>query len=131
MRKIIVGARISMDSIVQAPSGPAEDVDKAFKFGGWARPFQDQDSKVSSTTSVARRSASLRRALSAVSPQTRPWASPSSHSAPGPFWRWPAAMRPSVRTSSPGSRRGSSPGPGSGSKCAGCSTSCRGCASVA
>ena len=43
MRKIIVGARISMDSVVQAPSGPAEDVDKGFRFGGWARPFQDQD----------------------------------------------------------------------------------------
>ncbi len=43
MRKIIVGARISMDGVMQAPSGPAEDVDKGFKFGGWARPFQDQD----------------------------------------------------------------------------------------
>jgi len=43
MRKIIVGARISMDGVMQAPSGPAEDVDKAFKFGGWARRFQDQD----------------------------------------------------------------------------------------
>ena len=43
MRKIIVGARISMDGVMQAPSGPAEDVDKGFKFGGWAKPFQDQD----------------------------------------------------------------------------------------
>ena len=43
MRKIIVGARISMDGVTQAPSGPAEDLDKGFEFGGWARPFQDQD----------------------------------------------------------------------------------------
>ena len=43
MRKIIVGARVSMDGVMQAPSGPAEDVDKGFKFGGWARPIQDQD----------------------------------------------------------------------------------------
>jgi len=43
MRKIIVGARISMDGVMQAPSGPAEDLDKGFEFGGWARPFQDQD----------------------------------------------------------------------------------------
>jgi dihydrofolate reductase len=43
MRKIIVGARVSMDGVMQAPSGPIEDVDKGFKFGGWARPFQDQD----------------------------------------------------------------------------------------
>src|SRR6266516_1166837 len=43
MRKIIVGARISMDGVMQAPSGPADDLDKGFKFGGWARPYQDQD----------------------------------------------------------------------------------------
>ena len=43
MRKIIVGARVSMDGVMQAPSGPIEDLDKGFKFGGWARPYQDQD----------------------------------------------------------------------------------------
>jgi dihydrofolate reductase len=43
MRKIIVGARVSLDGVMQAPSGPSEDIDKGFKFGGWARPFQDQD----------------------------------------------------------------------------------------
>jgi hypothetical protein len=40
MRKIIVGARVSMDGVMQAPSGPSEDLDKGFKFGGWARPYQ-------------------------------------------------------------------------------------------
>jgi hypothetical protein len=32
-----------MDGVMQAASGPSEDLDKAFKFGGWARPYQDQD----------------------------------------------------------------------------------------
>ena len=39
MRKIIVGARVSMDGVMQAPMAPSE----GFKFGGWARPYQDQD----------------------------------------------------------------------------------------
>jgi dihydrofolate reductase len=43
MRKIIVGARVSMDGVMQAPSGPIEDADKGFKFGGWSRPYQDRD----------------------------------------------------------------------------------------
>jgi hypothetical protein len=34
MRKIIVGAMVSMDSVMQAPGGPAEDSTKCFKFGG-------------------------------------------------------------------------------------------------
>jgi hypothetical protein len=41
--KLIVGARISMDDVMQAPSGPAEDLDKGFNFGRWSRPYQDQD----------------------------------------------------------------------------------------
>ena len=39
MRKIIVGARVSMDGVMQEPMGPRE----GFKVGGWARPYQDQD----------------------------------------------------------------------------------------
>jgi hypothetical protein len=39
MRKIIVGARVSMDGVMQEPMGPSE----GFKLGGWARPYQDQD----------------------------------------------------------------------------------------
>lgn len=41
MRKIIVGAQISMDGIMQAPGGPQEDPTKGFKFGGWAMPYFD------------------------------------------------------------------------------------------
>ena len=39
MRKIIVGAQISMDGVMQAPGGPWEDPTKSFKFGGWAMPY--------------------------------------------------------------------------------------------
>jgi dihydrofolate reductase len=41
MRKIIVGAQVSMDGVMQAPGGPAEDPTKGFKFGGWAMPYFD------------------------------------------------------------------------------------------
>ena len=34
MRKIIVGAQLSIDGVMQAPGGPAEDPTKGFKFGG-------------------------------------------------------------------------------------------------
>jgi dihydrofolate reductase len=44
MRKIIVGAQVSIDGIMQAPGGPTEDPTKGFKFGGWAMPFFDQES---------------------------------------------------------------------------------------
>src|SRR5919197_617006 len=39
MRRIIVGARVSMDGVMQEPMGPSE----GFKLGGWSRPYQDQD----------------------------------------------------------------------------------------
>src|SRR4030095_5136851 len=42
MRKIIVGAQVSMDGIMQAPGGPTEDPTQGFKFGGWSMPYFDQ-----------------------------------------------------------------------------------------
>ena len=42
LRKIIVGAQVSMDGVMQGPGGPTEDPTKAFKFGGWAMPYFDQ-----------------------------------------------------------------------------------------
>src|SRR4030095_10845660 len=44
MRKIIVGAQVSMDGVMQAPGGPTEDPTGGFKFGGWAMPYGDQGS---------------------------------------------------------------------------------------
>src|SRR6266567_1218824 len=42
MRKIIVGAQVSMDGVMQAPGGPTEDPTKGFEFGGWSMPYFDQ-----------------------------------------------------------------------------------------
>jgi dihydrofolate reductase len=41
MRKIIVGAQVSMDGVMQAPGGPTEDPTRGFRFGGWAMPYFD------------------------------------------------------------------------------------------
>src|SRR5216110_3495451 len=43
MRKIVVGAQVSMDGVMQAPGGPWEDPTKGFKFGGWVMPYFDQE----------------------------------------------------------------------------------------
>jgi dihydrofolate reductase len=42
VRKIVVGAQVSMDGVMQAPGGPWEDPTKGFKFGGWVMPYFDQ-----------------------------------------------------------------------------------------
>jgi dihydrofolate reductase len=42
VRKIIVGAQVSMDGIMQAPGGPWEDPTRGFKFGGWVMPYFDE-----------------------------------------------------------------------------------------
>src|SRR5258705_568858 len=42
MRKIIVGAQVSVDGVMQAPGGPTEDPTKGFKFGGWVMPYFDR-----------------------------------------------------------------------------------------
>src|SRR5437762_10883801 len=43
MRKIIVGAMVSLDGVMQAPGGPTEDPTEGFKFGGWQMPYLDQE----------------------------------------------------------------------------------------
>lgn len=43
MRKIIVGAFVSMDGVMQAPGGPDEDPTGGFKYGGWVAPMADTD----------------------------------------------------------------------------------------
>lgn len=42
MRKIVVGAFMSLDGVMQAPGGPEEDPIGGFKFGGWAAPYFDK-----------------------------------------------------------------------------------------
>ncbi len=41
MRKIVVGAQVSMDGVMQGQGGPTEDPTRGFKFGGWAMPYGD------------------------------------------------------------------------------------------
>jgi dihydrofolate reductase len=43
MRKIVVGAQVSLDGVMQAPGGSTEDPTKGFKFGGWAMPYLNQE----------------------------------------------------------------------------------------
>ncbi len=42
MRKVIVSAFVSLDGVMQAPGGPAEDPTGGFKFGGWVAPHFDE-----------------------------------------------------------------------------------------
>jgi dihydrofolate reductase len=39
MRKIVVWMRISLDGVMQAPSGPEEDPTENFGYGGWTVPY--------------------------------------------------------------------------------------------
>lgn len=43
MRKIKVGAFVSLDGIMQAPGGPDEDRSNGFAFGGWLVPHFDDE----------------------------------------------------------------------------------------
>ncbi|AKU99050.1 Dihydrofolate reductase [Labilithrix luteola] len=42
MRKIIVGAFVSVDGVMQAPGGPEEDPTGGFEHGGWVAGYFDQ-----------------------------------------------------------------------------------------
>jgi dihydrofolate reductase len=43
MRRVVVGAMVSMDGVMQAPGGPEEDPTGGFELGGWVAPFADTD----------------------------------------------------------------------------------------
>lgn len=42
MRKVITGAFVSLDGVMQAPGGPEEDPAGGFTFGGWVWPYADE-----------------------------------------------------------------------------------------
>lgn len=53
MRKLIVGAQVSLDGVMQALGGPTEDPTGDFEFGGWIWPFADAESGEELTTLFA------------------------------------------------------------------------------
>lgn len=42
MRKITVLSMITLDGVMQAPSGAKEDTSGDFKYGGWTEPYSDE-----------------------------------------------------------------------------------------
>jgi dihydrofolate reductase len=42
MRKLIVAEQVSLDGVIQAPGGPAEDRSGDFRLGGWVVPYADE-----------------------------------------------------------------------------------------
>ena len=42
MRKVITGAMVSIDGVMQAPGGPQEDPTRGFELGGWVVPYMDE-----------------------------------------------------------------------------------------
>jgi dihydrofolate reductase len=44
VRRVVVGAFVSLDGVMQAPGGPEEDPTGGFRFGGWTFPFWDEAS---------------------------------------------------------------------------------------
>ena len=42
MRKLVVGAMVSLDGVMQAPGAPNEDPTGEFKYGGWVMPYFDE-----------------------------------------------------------------------------------------
>jgi dihydrofolate reductase len=42
MRKVITGAFVSLDGVMQAPGGPKEDPTQGFELGGWVVPYMDE-----------------------------------------------------------------------------------------
>jgi dihydrofolate reductase len=42
MRKVITGAFVSLDGVMQAPGGPKEDPTRGFELGGWVVPYADE-----------------------------------------------------------------------------------------
>lgn len=43
MRKLVIAQFLTLDGVSQAPGGPEEDTENAFKYGGWQIPFMGEE----------------------------------------------------------------------------------------
>jgi dihydrofolate reductase len=43
MRRVVTGAFVSLDGVMQAPGGPQEDPTRGFELGGWVVPYVDEE----------------------------------------------------------------------------------------
>lgn len=43
MRKLVVGAQLSLDGVMQSAHGPSEDTSGGFALGGWIVPFRSKE----------------------------------------------------------------------------------------
>jgi dihydrofolate reductase len=43
VRKLVTGAQLSLDGVMQAPGAPEEDTTGGFRFGGWTVPYWGDD----------------------------------------------------------------------------------------
>jgi dihydrofolate reductase len=53
MRKIITITRITLDGVMQAPSGSKEDTDLGFKYGGWAVGWNEESDNITDRIQAA------------------------------------------------------------------------------
>jgi dihydrofolate reductase len=54
MRKLVTGAFVSLDGVMQAPGAPEEDTDGGFKFGGWTVPYWDDTTAAAMSDSFSK-----------------------------------------------------------------------------
>src|SRR4051794_12350534 len=43
MRKLVATMFVSLDGVIQAPGGADEDTEGGFVYGGWTRPYDDDE----------------------------------------------------------------------------------------
>src|SRR5205809_7330731 len=59
MGQLIVSEMVSLDGVMQAPGGPAEDHEGGFKHGGWQAPLLEEESWCLITRDIGRIDAPL------------------------------------------------------------------------